>query len=202
MRYLRTLVIYLPLLVSFTAAYGGGTAAVVCSSSGPGSGSVPVLQVAYTTGGDAGTPGLFWLGILSQDQTIGATLTPQGWQTYDGGLYPFQSRYDAGLPPTIVHSVPFPPGVQNTLQYVGYNVYSGHGVYSVDMRKKVADRRASLNVVKPEMVAKGRWRPEFDSDDHFIWTLIQKDMTDNRKFGPLLAIPFLECADGQGGGGS
>lgn len=186
------------LLGSMISAHAGGTATVVCSKS---ANPVPLLQVAYNTGSDAGTPGLFWFGVISQDMTLGSVLTPQGWQNYTGGLYPFQARYDNGLPPTITLTLPFPDGNQNTGAYVGYSVYAGQGVYSYAMRQKVADRRAALNNVKPDMVAKGRWRPEFDSDDTYIWSLIQKDMKDNNKYGPVLTIPFVDCTPADSGGG-
>jgi len=183
-------------LAAFGTAEAGGTATVTCTGGATygGSSAAPVLQVSYSTGADAGTPGLFWFGILSPDQKRGAVLTPQGWQTYTGGLYPFQSRYDTGLTSTISFTIPFPDGSQNTGAYVGYSVYAGDGVYTPTMQQQVVDRRASLNVVKPDMVAKGRWRPEFDSDDTFIWSLIQRDMTDGHKYGPIGTIPFLDCA--------
>lgn len=191
----------LGIVVAMASAHAGGTATVECSRPGDTTGlnAVPVLQVSYSTGVDAGTPGLFWFGIISQDQTLGSVLTQKGWQNYEGGLYPFQSRYDGGLLQRITLSIPFPDGAQNTGAYVGYKVYAGHGVYSYGMRQKVADRRNALNNVKPEMVAKGRWRPEFDSDDQYIWTLIQKDMVDNNKYGPIVTIPYVDCTPPSGG---
>lgn len=193
----------LGLLGAMALAHAAGTATVFCSKPGDsyGAGAVPILQVSYNTGPDVGTPGLFWFGIISQDQTLGSVLTPQGWQNYSGGLYPFQARYDSGLLPRITLSLPFPGKVQNTSGYVGYSVYAGHGMYSYDMRQKVADRRTALNKAKPDMVAKGRWRPEFDSDDNYIWSLIQKDMVDNKKYGALFIIPYVDCAPDFGGAG-
>lgn len=193
----------LPFLVCVSSAIAGGQATVNCSVAGDsfGPNAVPVLRVSYSTGADTGTPGLFWLGVISQDQTIGSVLTPQGWQNYYGGLYPFQARYDGGFPSSITLSIPFPDGVQNTAAYVGFNVYAGNGVYTVDSREKVAARRVSLNSVKPDMVAKGRWRPEFDTDDNFIWSLIQRDMVDNKKYGPILSIPYVDCTPFTAGGG-
>ncbi|CAN7779736.1 hypothetical protein LJR296_007916 [Cupriavidus necator] len=183
------------LFTAMAAAHAGGTATVVCSKPGDAFGfnPVPVLQVSYNAGSDTSTPGLFWFGIISPDQTLGSVLTPQGWQDYTGGLYPFQARYDNGLPQRITLSIPFPGGVQTTAAYVGYSLYAGHGAYSYANRQKVLDRRAALNRVKPDMVAKDRWRPEFDTDDSFIWSLIQKDMVDNNKYGPILAIPYVDC---------
>lgn len=185
----------LGLVGAMASAHAAGTATVVCSRPGEiyGSRAVPILQVSYNPGQDAGTPGLFWFGIISQDLTSGSVLTQQGWQSYYGGLYPFQARYDNGLLPRITLSLPLPGGVQNTAAYVGYSVYTGHGIYTYAMRQKVADRRTALNNVKSDMVERGRWRPEFDSDDNHIWSLVQKDMVDNRKYGPILTIPYVDC---------
>jgi hypothetical protein len=190
---LRKYLVVSALVAGAGLAHAGGSAAVVCSGDPVGGGAVPLVQVRYLVGADAGTPGLFWLGLFSADQTKGAALTASGWQTYTGGLYPFQARYDAGFPTTITLSIPFPAGVQTTRDYVGYSVYAGDGVYTAAMQQQVADRRAALNAEKPDLVASGRWSAAFDSDDSYIWALIQRDMTDNKKYGPLLTIPYLSC---------
>ena len=190
---LRTFLALSALVATAGLAHAGGSAAVVCSGDPVSGGAVPILRVSYFTGADAGTPGLFWLGLFSRDQTKGAALTSSGWQTYTGGLYPFQARYDAGFPASITLSIPFPAGVQTTAEYVGYSVYAGDGVYTGAMQQQVADRRAALNAEKPDMVASGRWNVAFDSDDSYIWALIQKDMTDNKKYGAILTIPYLNC---------
>lgn len=199
----------LALVVGAHAGLACATAQVemVCGDGSPlmrysSSGATPTLRVTYSTAGDAGKPGLFWLGVLSADQQIGAALTPQGWQAYQGGLYPYQSRHDAGLRHTITLNVPMPGTSLTTAEYVGYGLYLGHGVYTQQAQQQVASRRAALNRVKPDMVAKGRWRPDFDTDDTFIWTLIQKDMTDNGKYGRVYTIPYLDCTPPQSGGGS
>jgi hypothetical protein len=178
-----------------------GTATIRCTADGFQS-SYPKVHVSYQTGADAGIPGLFWFGLLSPDDKLGAVLTPNGWTTYEGGLYPFHSRYDGGLPATIQFVVPFPDRMQSTGPYVGYRIYAGHGVYTPEMRDLVVTRRQSLNAVKPDMQAQGRWRVEFDTDDNFIWSLIQRDMVDKRKYGTLLTIPAIDCygSGGMGGG--
>lgn len=174
----------------------GASASVTCGPGAPGgfnAGQSAYVRVSYPTGGDLGRPGLFWLGIISPDQTSGAVLTGQGWVTYQGGLYPFQARYDNGLPGTITLEIPFPNNAVSTAGYVGHSVYVGHGAYTVPARQKVADRRAVLDAAKPEMVARGRWRPEFASDEQYIWSLVQKDMTENKKYGAVLTVPNIDC---------
>lgn len=181
-------------------AHAGGSASVTCGNAAPGvynNGQAPVLNVSYTPGVDAGVPGLFWFGVLSPDQTQGAVLTEQGWATYQGGMYPFQARYDGGLPGTITLTIPFPPNGQGTLDtsgFVGYSIYAGHGAYTSQGQQTVANRRAMLNSVRAQRIAAGTWQADYDSDDRFIWSLVQKNMVDNQKFGALLAVPFIDCA--------
>ena len=87
----------------------------------------------------AGTaPGLFWLGVMTPDQTQGAVLTQAGWANYQGGLYPFQARYDTGLPGTIQLRIPFPSNSLSTSGFVGYSVYAGHGAYTQQAQQMVA----------------------------------------------------------------
>lgn len=190
----KHIALLLSLLGGVSQAHAAGAATIVCSSAG-----TPNLQVSYSTGPDAGMPGLFWLGIISRDMTLGSVLTPQGWKDYTGGLYPFQARYDNGLMPSIKLEIPFPNGVGNTRQYAGYSIYAGHGAYTQASRQKVAERRAALATVKPDLVAQGRWRAEFDSDEFYMWTLIEKDMKDGNKYGPILTIPYVDCAPESGG---
>lgn len=189
------------LALASAGAFAAGRASLTCGSNGPvyemdngnGNGQPVYLNVSYPTGGDAGTPGLFWVGIISPDQKVGAVLTERGWEEYQGGLYPFQSRHDGGLPGTISLSLPFPNNALTTNPYVGYSVYLGHGAYTTAMRQKVADRRAALDRVKPTLVASGKWNPEFDRDERFIWSLIQKDMVDQGKYGAVVTIPAVSC---------
>jgi hypothetical protein len=176
-----------------------------------GNGLPPQINISYSTGSDAGTPGLFWLGVLSPDQTVGAVMTlNQGWQPYQGGLYPPEARYDNGLPGTITITIPFPAPMQNnngfgnafggmqgttldTSAYVGYSVYVGHGAYTSAGQALVADRRAMLISVKPQRVAAGTWQAAYDSDDQFIWSIVQKDMVTNSKYYSIITVPFVDC---------
>ena len=187
--------IVLGLFASTAIAHAGGSARVVCDR------FYPALEVTYSTGADAGTPGLLWVGVLTPDQQGGAFNTPRGWEPYTGGLYPFQSRYDGGFPRTIKVTLPFPGQSTTTRDYIGYTVYTGNGVFSKDMQSKVRERREALNSVKADIVAKGLWRPEFDSDDYHMLALVQQDLTMNKKYGMIYSIPFVDCNPSDGGGG-
>src|SRR5450830_1434732 len=117
------------LAAAAAVAHAGGYAWVSCGGAAQGvynTGDAPVLNISYSPGGDAGKPGLFWLGVLTPDRQSGAIMTPQGWTTYQGGLYPFQARYDAGLPGSITFSMPFPSNDGTTYAYGGYSIYAGH----------------------------------------------------------------------------
>lgn len=186
------------LVLISVVAQAGGSATVTCGNAPPGvynNGQPVVLNVGYTTGADAGVPGLFWIGVLTSDQGSGAVLTmDQGWIVYQGGLYPFQSRYDGGLPGTIAKTIAFPGDPLSTASYVGYSVYIGHGAYGGAAKLKVADRRSALNSVKAKLVAKGVWNSEYESDDRYIWSLVQKDMVDNQKYASYLTVPYIDCS--------
>lgn len=186
---IKSLMVMLAVLGSVASVNAQISASIVCD----GWKSTPLLKVSYGTGKDASTPGLFWVGILSEDQTAGSVLTGRGWEDYQGGLYPYQSRFDGGLTHVINLSTILPGGSTNTAAWVGYKVYVGHGAYSQDSRQKVANRRAVLDSSKEKLVAKGGWRPEYETDEYYIWTLIQKDMMDNKKYGPILIVPFVDC---------
>lgn len=195
MKLLRNFLL-ISLLSTSAIAHAGGSAKVVCSR------FTPALEITYSTGADAGTPGLLWVGVLTTDKSGGAFHTAKGWEPYNGGLYPFHSRYDSGLPSIIKVILPFPNNSSyTTAQYVGYQVYTGNGVYTKDMREQVRERREALNSVKPDIVAKGLWRSEFDSDDYHMMALAQNDLTVNKKYGMIYTIPFVDCNPSDGGGG-
>jgi hypothetical protein len=194
---MRNFVVGLALAVVGVVAQAGGTASISCGVSQFG--QAPVLSIKYLPSGDSGTPGLFFLGALTPNQQAGAVMTPKGWLTYEGGLYPFQARYDTGLPGSISLEVPLPDGASTTAAYVGFGIYAGHGAYTTKGRAAVAERRASLNEAKAVLVADGMWNSEFNSDERYIYSLVQKDMVDNRKYGLLLTIPFVDCRPQSGG---
>jgi hypothetical protein len=210
---MRKLFLGVTLAAAAAAAHAGivAQASITCGNNPPGvynTGDVPTLHVTYSPGADAGTPGLFWFGILTPDQQFAEALDITGtWVQYLGGLYPPNQRFDNGLPGTVTVNVPFPADQYGsvpltTSQYVGYTVYAGHGIYSQQSQQMVAIRRESLNAVKPQRVAAGTWNSAYDDDTNFMWSLIQKDMTDNNKWGAVITIPFVDCTPpDQGGGG-
>ena len=184
------------------AAQASAVASLSCS------GTQPVVTISFSAGADAGKPGLLWVGALDQSQTIGAVMTLSGaWATYEGGLYPPARRFDAGLPQGATLTVPVPPpagyaSTTNTAHLVGYSIYVGHGALTAAAQQQIAARRAFLNSVKAQRVAAGTWSAEYDSDDRFAWSLVQKDMVDGGKWAAALTIPSIECDPFHGGRGS
>lgn len=146
---------------------------------------------------EPGQPGLVWVGMHNPDKTAAYLLTLQGsWVQYDGGLLQPAGRYDGGLPAAFNVDVALPRPFASTGDFVGWQIYEGHGVYTKDAQDKVATRRSILNEVKPSRVAAGTWNAEYDSDDRVKWALVQKDMTDNGKYIKVLTIPYFSCNDG------
>lgn len=177
--------------LGLVAQASGGSATVSCAN---GLGSPPVLSISYSPGSDAGVPGLFWLGVLTPGKSGGAVLTPNGWIQYQGGLYPYQSQFQGGLPAGgISMSMEFPDGALTTAAYVGYEVYAGHGVYSLEGQQKVAVRRASVTSARNSLVASNQWNSYYTSDDSTIYAAVQQDMIDGGKYGSLITIPFVDC---------
>lgn len=182
------------------AAQAAGTATIVCS------GNTPVVQLSYSTGSDAGQPGLVWVGALSPNGQVGAVLTMANtWAAYSGGLYPPYRRFDGGLSGVITATLPLPPDAAgyaptNTAHLQGSSVYVAHGVLTPQAQQQVAARRAFLESVKPQRQAAGQWRREYEDDTQFMWSLVQKNMVDGGKYGAVLAVPMVDCAPQQGGG--
>jgi hypothetical protein len=191
------------LLTSAVLADGwAGAASVTCGDSAPGmsnTGSPPVLNVGYALGSDARMQGLFGVAIMLADMSKGVVLTESGWDTYKGGLFPFASRYDNGFPAQIQRQIPFPGGGMTTSEFQGFGVFLGHGVYTPEAKKKVNDARDSLARNKELLVKMGKWNAQMESAqgrDHelrHIWSLIQKDAVDNKKFSQVFTIPFIDC---------
>lgn len=151
---------------------------------------------------EPGQPGLVWVGMHNPAKTAAYLLDLQGnWQAYNGGLLPPAGRYDGGLPTTMTLDVTLPAGstLGSSDAFVGWQVYEGYGVYTPKSRQMVAERRSALNEIKPTRVAAGKWNAEYDSDDRFIWSLVQKDMTDNSKYVNVMTIPYVNCYASSGG---
>lgn len=182
------------------SAFAGGSASVTCTPAPEGVAGNPVLNISYSPNGDAGSPGMIWVGVLTADQSGGAVLnTSNNWMLYSGGLYPPNQVYYGGIPSSINISVPFPNDatglpVTNTSQYVGYSVYIGHGIYTQAAADAVASRRSYLNSVKPQRLAAGTWLAGYDDDTQYQFSLVQKYMVDSGTWGGVLSVPFVDCA--------
>jgi hypothetical protein len=175
-------------------ASAAGTAKIECV------GYTPTVTLTYSTGNDIGSPGLTYVGILSPDQKTVALLgLSNQWEAYPGGLYMPNGRHDTGLPAvkTIKMTMPqtnYSAAPQSTHAYVGYVLYAGHGALTPAGIQKVQSRRTALNKVKPTLVAKGTWNAQYESDDQIKQSLVQQNMTDNNKYGPVFTIPMLDCS--------
>lgn len=204
---MRKVFVGLALVASVTSAYASASATVTCGPSQQqgsvvGWGAVPTINVSYATGQDAGQPGVFWLGILTPDQQVADALdTGQRWIQYTGGLYPPNQVFVNGLPGVVTVSIPFPSNpdgstATDTSQFVGYTIYAGHGVLTAQAKQQVAYRRQYLTANKARMQQDGTWSSAYETDTQFEWALVQKDMTDNKKWGAVLTVPYVSCGSG------
>jgi hypothetical protein len=150
----------------------------------------------------AGQPGLVWVAARDADEKFAYFLTPTtGWTQYTGGLYPFYNRYDAGLPASLDIKSILPNTDGSTLTEQGWSIYVGYGTLTLDAQGLVQARREALNEMKPDRVAAGTWSTNYDSDDQFKWSLVQKNMTDNNQIQTSVAtMPLLYCAPLPSGG--
>ena len=169
-----------------TGVQAGGTVSVTCGKAPVGvhnNGELPMVNVSYTTGGDAGLPGQLWLGVLTPDQDKGAVLASHEWTAYLGGDLLPHASYEGGLPRVITLSVPFPSnGRFDTSGFIGYRIHVGHGAYTKQAQQAVASRRSTIGASSHE------------TNDGQIATLIQRNMVENKKFGALLTVPYIDCA--------
>lgn len=173
-------------------AMASGSASIVCKN------TYPVMEVTYSTDGDAAAPGLFWFGVEKSDLSQGAYYDINNtWQIYVGGLYPPNQIYLSGLPGTIGFEVPPPNGSHNTSAYVGWGVYGGHGVYTVPAQADVATRENMLVQNQSRMQANGTWGSEYEAvndGQKMAWAETQKNSVDYNKYALLLTIPLVYCA--------
>ncbi|MCD5327927.1 hypothetical protein ACFFU8_09165 [Chromobacterium piscinae] len=155
----------------------------------------PVIQDAVAVN-EPGQPGLVFVGMHSPDQRTAYFLNLQGgWDAYQGGLYQPAARYDAGLPSSypLTRYLPGTPSYTSAA-FQGWTIYLGYGVLTPKAQGMVKTRRDALNQLRPERVAQGKWNPEYDSDDRFKLSLIQKDLMDNQKYVKSMVIPYLDCS--------
>jgi hypothetical protein len=90
-------------------------------------------------------------------------------------------------------TMPFPGNGLTTGGFVGYGVYVGHGAYTSQAVQAVANRRATLDRVRAKRIAAGTWSAEHDSNERYIWSLVQKNMMDSQKYGSVMTVPFIDC---------
>nr|WDE72647.1 hypothetical protein [Cupriavidus gilardii] len=155
-------------------------------------GQWPMLTMTYSTGADAGSPGLLYLGLLAPSQGEGGfwDLNDVG-QPYTGGLAIPNRRYDAGLPATISIKRPFPE--QDTYRFQGWTVYVGHGALTQQDMALVKQRRETLAAAKPARVAAGTWNPAYDDDEQYMRALVERNMRKNNKYHAVTTVPALDC---------
>lgn len=194
-------------ILACTYSYAAGTATVVCEHPKNvlmGESKRPHMQITYFPERDVGIPGLLWLALVAPDESHGYLMTQRGWVKLEdilpyawlageAGKHHFLARYDQGFPGTIRFTLGFHNNSTSTSAYVGYRLYVGHGALSDALLQKVKVRRDVLTAAKPDLVARGRWKPEYDDDSGYIHSLLQQDMQINKKYGVALTIPAHEC---------
>lgn len=198
---MRKIVSGLVLVLSCGFAMAGGwgaTASVTCGFNGDM--YRPALNITYSTGSDAGTPGLLGIGVMLPDMSDGVVYSDGEWAPYKGGLYPFESRFDDGFPAVITRSLAFPGNSHSTGEYFGYMVFIGHGAYTDEARHRVEVMRSARARNKETLLKKGKWTAQMEASTgpdfelRYIWSLIQKDGIDNQKFGKVISIPIVDCS--------
>jgi hypothetical protein len=186
-------------IVALVTLAGTASAAgrVVCLNA-----NTPVIQDTIQVG-EVGQLGVLYVGMHSPDQRQAYFLNLQGnWEAYLGGLYQPAARYDAGLPASYPVTVTLPEQPAYTsAAFQGWTVYVGYGVYTPKAQSLVQARRTTLNEIKPQRVAQGKWSPEYDSDERFILSLVQKNLMDNKKYIQSVVIPYVDCTPPDAGHG-
>ena len=181
------------------AVYGASSASFACpklSYSSDGSDDAVAKMLVVTVRhepdpADTGRPGLIWIALVppsDSDNTPPVFFTlNQRWESWEGGLYVPAGRFDDGLPASF--------SINSLLdrQYIGWSIYSGHGVLTEQAQRIVAARRAILDAQRPKRIAAGPWSASYDSDDQMKWSLVQKDAKDNGKYKSLADVPNLIC---------
>ena len=148
---------------------------------------------------DVGLPGAIWVGIEdpSRPGYPAAFLTPGGWVAWTTGGFPAYVE-TSSISSTFSYSacIPSSPAggacAATSVDFVGWKVYAGYGVLTPEHQDLIAKRRASLNLAKPWLQQRGKWRADYDNDIAFRNALVQKSANDGR-WGPALTIPFISC---------
>jgi hypothetical protein len=204
----KTLKIFMGSILAFASisAYAGMSASVTCGPASAGGmpyytgvGTKPVINITYSTGPDAGTPGLIWIAMSTPDQQAGWAMpfsTGQWEPLQQGGLYPPLGIHADGLPAQLSFELPIPSSNEYSMDtgaVVGYQLGIGHGVLNSGAQNKVSERRNFLNGIREDLIKRGKWSSEYDSDDQFKWALVQKDAMDSGKYAIGLVIPYVNC---------
>ncbi|MEY3521681.1 MAG: hypothetical protein RLZZ177_2396 [Pseudomonadota bacterium] len=155
---------------------------------------------------DVGLPGAIWVGIEdpATPGTPAAFLTPSGWVAWTTGGFPTYVETPA-IGSTFSYSacIPSSPArggcAATSAGFVGWKVYAGYGVLTLEHQALIGRRRASLDQAKPWLQQKGKWRADYDDDFAFRNALIQKSANDGR-WGEALTIPFISCTPPDSGG--
>ena len=155
---------------------------------------------------DVGLPGAIWVGIEdpAAPGTPAAFLTTSGWVAWTTGGFPTYVETPA-IGSTFSYSACIPASptgggcAATSAEFVGWKVYAGYGVLTPEHQALIGRRRASLDLAKPWLQQKGKWRADYDDDIAFRNALIQKSANDGR-WGSALTIPFFNCTPPDSGG--
>jgi hypothetical protein len=155
---------------------------------------------------DLGLPGAIWVGIEDPAKlgTPAAFLTPGGWMVWTTGGFPTYVETPA-IGSTFSYSACIPASptgggcAATSAEFVGWKVYAGYGVLTPEHQALIGRRRASLDLAKPWLQQKGKWRADYDDDTAFRNALIQKSANDGR-WGEALTISFISCTPPESGG--
>ena len=155
---------------------------------------------------DVGLPGAIWVGIEDPGAPgmPAAFLTPSGWVAWTTGGFPTYVETPA-IGSTFSYSacIPVSPtggGCAATSDnFIGWKIYAGYGVLTPEHHALIGRRRASLDLAKPWLQQKGKWRAIYDDDTAFRNALVQKSANDGR-WGKALTIPFISCTPPESGG--
>lgn len=197
------------LLVSLLVASTPALAQVAGNAQMHCSGDMPILNLtASASPADAGKPGAWFIAAHDPyDAARIAYLTPSGWVAPDvaGGIVAYQ-EYPAGIPASIEATACVPVVMegwhsnvnlsvcgQATDPWAGYIVKVGYGVLSPDGEMLVASRRERLELTKPLMIEQGKWRAEYEDDDHMRKSLVLKSLREPGKVIDVLTVPYLSC---------
>ena len=199
---MRTVLIALSLATATTPALAqvSGDAQVYCA------GDTPALNVnASASSADAGKPGAWF--VAAHDPYDGsriAYLTPGGWVIPElaDGIVPYQ-EYPTGIPGSITATACVPPSTdyginlsmcgQTTEPWAGYIVKVGYGVLTPEGEMLVATRRERLDAAKPLMLEQGKWRAEYEDDDHMRKALVIKSLREPGNVIDVLTVPYTSC---------